>query len=57
MMFLKIPRRGEEIVIRGSVLRYVSMPGQDPHVDETDASRDRFWNRTRRVVAKRGRNR
>ena len=50
-IFLSVPRRGEDVEIRGSVLRYVSMPGQRPAVDGLDETRRKFWDSLRRKVA------
>ncbi len=52
-MFLPTPRRGTpNVEIGGSILRYVSQPGQMPHADETGTSRDKFWRNRRIEVAK-----
>lgn len=52
-LFLPVPRKGEEVEIRGSYLRYVSMPGQAPHQDDTaeGVSRRKHWDKMRRKVA------
>lgn len=52
-LFLPVPRKGEIVEIRGSMLRYVSMPGQFP-ADEASVeavARGKHWNRMRRKVA------
>ena len=56
-MFLKHPRKGEQVEIRGSILRYVSDPGQVPEDAGTTEAlpREIFWRKRRIEVAKRSR--
>jgi len=52
-LFLPVPVKGKPVEIRGSLVRYVSMPGQlpaDAGTVDSETSRKK-WDRLRRKVA------